>query len=305
VGHSSDLDGRSFVLLPVLDRPRAGGVAMSDIITSVYGGRATITFKPGKHIYTVEVPSKGIVDLWQPSVTGIIGMMSMGDGLMYWGINEMVAKVEQILASDPAEVMSKSLFRAVLQSAKETWKKSRDEYADIGTYVHNFLEGELKYRSGLGPSPTLPLTIPAELRPSVEKASDAGKRFFDKHRIELIQAEAPRWSATYGYIGTGDLIAIVDGKLSALDYKTSKRLYPKVFLQLAAYQMAYQEEFPGQEIEQRTGINVGRDGVLSHESRDNSTLQSDFKCFLGLQTAWQWSRLAEGKEIPAVVGAIQ
>ncbi len=278
---------------------------MSDIITPVYGGKATITFKPGKHVYTVDVPAKGITDLWQPSVTGIIGMMSMGDGLMYWGINEMVAKVEHLLASDPAEVMSKSLFKAVLQSAKATWKESRDNYADIGTYVHNFLEEELKYRSGLGASPTLPITIPGELRPSVEKAIGAGQRFFDKHHIELVQAEAPRWSATHGYIGTGDLIARVDGKLSALDYKTSKRLYPKVFLQLAAYQMAYQEEFAGQEIEQRTGINVGRDGVLSHETRDNVTLQSDFKVFLGLQDAWRWSRVQEDKQIPMTVGAIQ
>lgn len=278
---------------------------MSDIITPVYGGRAIITFKPGKHLYTVEVPARSIADLWQPGVTSIIGMMSMGDGLMYWGINEMCACVARLLETDANEMLSKSLFKAVLQGAKETWKTSRDNYADIGTFTHQFLEAELNFRSGLGPSPTLPLTIPVELLPSVQKATDAGKRFFDKHNIEIIQAESPRWSATYGYIGTGDLIARVDGKLSALDYKTSKRLYPKVFLQLAAYQKAYEEEFPNQQIEQRVGVNVGRDGVLSTDSRDNETLQSHFECFLGLQKAWQFARLEDGKSVPQTLGAIQ
>jgi hypothetical protein len=281
---------------------------MSDIITPIYGGKATITFKPKPHhLYTVDVPSKGITNLWQPGVTSIIGMKDKSGALVPWAVDEMVKRVQQLMASDPNPTISKELCNAVLLSAKETWRSTRDKAANIGTYVHNFLEAELKHRAGLEPPPALPIDMPEEFRERVNNSISAGAKFFDAHRIQLVQAEAPRWSATYGYIGTGDVIAFVDDELTAIDYKTSKRLYDTVFLQLAAYQKAYEEEFPSQKIVKRLGINVGRDGRLTTESRGNDTLETDFQCFLALLRLWRWDRENQGsysKPAPAIVGPI-
>jgi len=280
---------------------------MPDIVTPVYGGRANVTFKTGNHVYTVQVPEKGIIDLWQPSVTGIIRVLSKADVLVPWAIKEMIKCTETILASDPSPSISKMMVSAVLKSAQETYREKRDEAADIGTYVHNYLEDELNHRSGLGPSPALPHDIPEEYVERTNNSIGAGLQFFDAHKIKLVQAESPRWSPTYGFIGTGDAIAYVDGDLTVLDYKTSKRLYSTVFLQLAAYQHAYQEEFPGEKIAKRLAINVGRDGVLTTESRDNATYDTDFACFLALLTAWRWDRENQGsfsKPAPPVIGAL-
>jgi hypothetical protein len=71
-------------------------------------------------------------------------------------------------------------------------------------------------------------------------------------------------------------------------------LYPTVFLQLAAYQQAYQEEFPDQEIEQRVAVNVGRDGELTVETRDNTTFDRDLKTFLALLDTWRWDLENQG-----------
>jgi hypothetical protein len=293
---------------------------VANIITPIYGGRATVTFKEGNHVYTVAVPERGINDLWQPSVTGIIRVLSKADVLVPWSIGEVIKQVKLTLQSDANSSVSKELVYAILEASKEAWKARRGEAADIGTYVHNFLEAEMKYRARVqnpynpqfelfpeGPPVLLSSNIPEEYFEPVRNSISAGLKFFDEHQIELVQAEAPRWSPTYGFIGTGDLIAKVDGKLTVVDYKTSKRLYDTVFLQLAAYQLAYEEEFPDQKIEQRLAINVGRDGRLETKSRDNQTLQSDVECFLSLLTAWRWDRQNQGvfsKSAPAVVGAL-
>jgi CRISPR/Cas system-associated exonuclease Cas4 (RecB family) len=279
---------------------------MGSVITPVYGGRATITFKEGSHVYTVDVPSKGIRDLWQPSVTGIIRVLSKADVLIPWALGEMISRVKLTLESNGGP-FSKELVIAVLEASKSAHNDRKQQAGDIGTYVHNFLEGELKSRAGLQPAPVFPYDMPAEYAVPVSNSIDAGLKFFDEHEIKLVQAESPRWSPTHGFIGTGDLIAEVDGELTVVDYKTSKRLYDTVFLQLAAYQAAYEEEFPGQRITRRLAINVGKDGKLVTEDRDNATLERDFKCFLSLLDAWRWDRENQGqysKPAPPVVGAL-
>jgi PD-(D/E)XK nuclease superfamily len=279
---------------------------LPNIITPVYGGRATVTFNVAKHIYTVAVPEKGVTDLWQPSVTGVIRMMSKADVLMKWAVDQVIDQAKVTFKDDAS--YSRDIIHAVLDASSKAYISRRDNAGTIGTYVHDFLEAELRHRSGMGDPAVLPSDVPSEFFPSVKKSIGAGLKFFDEHKITLVQAEEPRWSPTYGFIGTMDAIAYVDGKLTVLDYKTSKRLYDTVFLQLAAYQMAYQEEYPDQQIEQRLGINVCRDGSLITKSRDNLTYKSDVDCFLALLTAWRWDRVNQGefesKPVPAVVGQL-
>jgi hypothetical protein len=280
-------------------------------ITSVYGGRAAITFHEARHYYTVKVP--GIVDkLYQPSVTGIIGMMDKSGALVPWAVGQMATRIKELT---PAGSTDKDVFMGIVDAAQETWRQTKNEAADIGSLVHRVLEQELLSRSGMAEKPSLPLVPDALLAPNlnpemVEKANNsvsAGLQFLDEHKIEVVQAEAVRWSPTYGYLGTGDLVAHVDGKLSMLDWKSGKRLYPTVWLQLAAYQVAYQEEFPDQSIVQRVGVNVGRDGTLETETRNNDTLEDDFKCFLALLKVWRWNMENQGKyskPAPQILGAL-
>jgi hypothetical protein len=279
-------------------------------ITSVYGGRAAITFHEARHYYTVKVP--GIVDkLYQPSVTGIIGMMDKSGALVPWAVGQMATRIKELT---PAGSTDKEVFLGVVDAAQETWRQTKNEAADIGSLVHRVLEQELLSRSDLAEKPALPVEPDALLAPHlsaemVEKANlsiSAGLQFLDEHKIVVVQAEAVRWSPRYGYLGTGDLIAEVDDKLSVLDWKSGKRLYPTVWLQLAAYQVAYEEEFPDQQIVQRVGVNVGRDGVLETETRTNDTLKDDFKTFLALLQVWRWNMENQGKwskPAPQVLGA--
>lgn len=270
-------------------------------ITSVYGGRATITFHEAKHFYTVRVP--GVVDrLYQPSVTSIISCLDKSGALVPWAVRCMTDRVKELVASAPEALGKEELF-GILDAAQETWRQVKDQSADIGSLVHRVLEQELLARAGLAAAPTLPVVASPLLAPNLSeemvgqanRSIGAGIAFFDQHHIEVVQAEAPRWSPTYGFIGTGDLIARVDGELTVLDWKTGKRLYPTVFLQLAAYQVAFEEEFPRDKVTQRTAVNIGRDGSLNWETRKNDTLEADFAAFKGLLAAWRWNQENQGK----------
>lgn len=74
------------------------------------------------------------------------------------------------------------------------------------------------------------------------------------HEVEPIFTEHHMASDQYG--GTVDFYGKVDGKCTILDYKTSKRFYPGMFLQLGAYCHMLEEQ--GYKVEQVAIIRVNQ-----------------------------------------------
>jgi hypothetical protein len=274
---------------------------MPNTVTTAYNGRVQINFSGSgkKHFYRVSVPDAGIYNLYQPGVTTIIGMKDKSKPLMIWAINCMVARIEQLIDAFPVlHKLNKTALKSIIKDAKDSYADSQDESADIGSLVHRVLEQILLARNGKAPMPALPLVPDPIMAPGYTQdmidqsnnAINAGIRFFDEHDIKVIETETPRWSPKYGYIGTGDLTALYDGELAVLDYKTSKRLYETVFLQLAANQAAYEEEHPEQKIQKRIGVNVCKNGTLDIKVRDNLTFTEDFNAFRALLYVWRWDK---------------
>lgn len=278
--------------------------------TSIYGGRAALTFHPEKHYYTVSVPGL-CSNLFQPSVTSVLAMKDKSGALVHWAVASMSERAKELLRTLKPGELSHDMCDVLIDAAQDSWRQKRQDAADAGSLAHRVLH---KVLLG-GARPKLPITpdllLAPELTPDIVDAAnnaiDAGLRFVDEHRIRVIQAESPRWSPTHGYVGTGDLIAEVDGKNSVLDWKTGKRIYPEYFLQTASYQKAYEEEFPHNKLAQRLIVNIGRDGKLATETRDNSTLEDDFQTFLALLQVWRWdqsNRGAYSKQPPRIVGPL-
>jgi len=262
--------------------------------TLLYGGRAIATFHAGKHYYVVAVPDLGIRKLYQPGVTTIIGMKDKSGPLLPWAVGMMTTRVKELAKLQPDPIPRQTLF-TLLDSAEDSYRDAKQEAADIGSLVHRVLEQALL---GTFDASMLPLKADALLAPDltpemVELANNAiaaGLAFFSQYTIKVLATERVVWSPTYGFIGTTDLLAEVDGETCILDFKTAKRPYPENFIQLAAYQTAISEEKPELEITKRWVVRVGKDGKLMAESRDNSTLEEDFICFRALHRVWQWER---------------
>lgn len=275
---------------------------MSD--TLAYAGRATIHFHAGKHYYTVSIPSLGKSKVYQPGVTSVLKMKDKSDALLWWGAQqcELYARQkitelqENVTANGGAQLTSVSLdfMYETLRQMRFHYRDVSRRAADIGRVVHDYLHRHLACIAFGGEEalrPTVTEDFTEEMCGQANNAIDAGLTFFADHDMKPITMEQPVWSAKYGYVGTDDFIGLVDGELCTCDYKTSKSLYPEVWLQTAAYQHAYQEEHPRAEIKARWGINVGKDGTLYTERRGPELFETDFNAFLGLLAIYRWDRV--------------
>ena len=298
---------------------------MATIDTLLYGGRATVHFHTGKHYYTVSVPELGygkgedceFSPLYQPGVTTILDVKDKSGPLQGWAVNQCEAyaleEIDRLQANSPGlESVQLDDFYKILRDMKRNYRDVRRKAAEIGVAVHDFLHRYLEAKmagtedSVLRPGlKDLPEGSTPDMLDKVHASIDAGLEWFRTHKLTPMRMETPVWSPIYGYIGTGDFIGMVDGELCVCDYKTSSGLYSTVWLQTAAYQMAYEEEFPHLEIKARWGINVGKDGLLTAIRRDNEFLEDDTAGFLGAFELWKWDRIHDkGSTVPGAIGEL-
>ena len=272
------------------------------VTTSIYQNRAHITFYPGPHKYSVRVP--GVVEkLFQPSITGVLSQKNKG-ALIGWAAKESLAVVRRRLGEYQSErgestAITPRDLESWITDAEENWREESNA-TTIGTVAHRFAYEELRFRAGLTPNkPRFPIEADSVLMPdftagmveSTNASARAAIHFFDEHHIEPVILERPLWSARYGYVGTPDFVGRIDGELSVLDFKTSKRAYSEYFCQDAALQAAYEEEFPEQKIIKRWVLVIHKDGTgIEVATRGNDTFDSDFGMFKACLALYHWDR---------------
>lgn len=69
---------------------------------------------------------------------------------------------------------------------------------------------------------------------SIDPYVNSFLKFLTEHRPRFTENETTVWSRRYGYAGTLDFIAVIDGKTWLCDVKTGKNLHEEIGLQLAA-----------------------------------------------------------------------
>jgi hypothetical protein len=270
--------------------------------TLLYGGRVAVRFHSKGHRYTISVPERGLVDITQPSVTTVLGTLEKSGPLIGWAVKQCRLYGEAALRQE--QDLTREGFAKILTDMTKHWRTVKQQAADVGTAVHDYLHAYLKAKVD---KESVDIPRPKfqdeEMDAAVNRAIGAGLDFFDVHHLIPLRMEAPVWSAKYGYIGMDDFIGFVDGELSVIDYKTSKDIYPEVWLQTAAYQAAYEEEHPDLRIQTRWAVNVRKTGELVAAKRN--MFERDFRAFLCLLDAWEWRQTQiEGKEPTVVVGSL-
>ena len=277
---------------------------MATITTDIYQGRARVTFNEGRHTYHIRVPAH-VDKLWQPSVTGVLGMKAK-PALTGWAAKKSLECVGHKLGEyearqgAPPFVIDTKEIHSYLAEAADGWNE--DETATtVGTVAHRFAHEELRYRAGITDHrPKLPLAYDPVLMPGftpgmVGQANEAVLAtldFFNQHNVRPIIMERPLWMPQEGFVGTPDGIGFIDDELCIWDYKTSKRIYAEYWMQLAALQAMYQNEFPEQMILRRWCINIKKDGSgVESESRalDHRYIQ-DLNAFRACLTLYNWDR---------------
>lgn len=148
------------------------------------------------------------------------------------------------------------------------------EGQDRGKAVHRWVE------SAMGGT-VLPFSdFEADYRPWVQAAA----RFMFEHQPEAIDIERLVCHPELGYAGRLDLLAMLDGQRTLLDFKTSAggNVYAKAHVQTWAYALA-DERCGGDPIERRVVVGLSGDG--SYRIVESPAAGELWECCIALSAA--------------------
>lgn len=145
-----------------------------------------------------------------------------------------------------------------------------DTLAGIGTLAHDMIHCDLTGKK---------LDTSEYSKKDIELAENCLIKYYDWKKdkdIEVIGSEMVVISEYYGYGGTCDLVAKINGIITLLDIKTGKGIYDEMLTQVVAYGMALVEN--GYMIDDYMILRVGRsesegfevrkiEGIALHENR--------------------------------------
>lgn len=241
--------------------------------TKLYNNGVILEFDEAKHLYTKD----GIkVD----GTTGALGVINK-PALIPWAVSEAIKFIEANIKAGKS--YDEIQLKAILDGAKSAHRKKSETAADMGKIVHDWIK---EYIKGNNPS-----------KPVNESCKNAVNKFLEwekDHNVEFIQSEKQVYSVVYNYAGTLDFIAKVDGKVMIGDFKTSKGIYDEMWLQVAAYQQAYQEEFPSTKFDGALIVRIGKDATLDVKPRAVGAYEKDVIGFNAALVLYR--RLQELKE---------
>lgn len=149
---------------------------------------------------------------------------------------------------------------------RQSYKKVLEEKAEHGTYVH-----ELFYEYMFKEGKLFDVSQPGMLD-NIKAYLANFKKFLEEYNIKPIWGEKSFTTNTYG--GTVDLLCEIDGKLTILDFKTSKKFYSSHFIQLGAYIQLL--DYNDIHVEQVGIVQVGDDEIkLLTKQKDEMDIYVD------------------------------
>lgn len=238
----------------------------------LYNGEVELDFDDEKHEYRV---AGEIV----PGVTSALNMIGK-PWLPGWAVKMGAEYLKGVWV--PGESYDEIEIAEHLKAMKFAHRQKANRAADIGTLAHSYCEGIIKAQINSEEPPRLPINAEAK------KAAAAFHEWIDAHMVEFIASEAKIYSRRYGFAGTIDFDAIVDGQRSLGDLKTSNGIYEEMWAQTAAYQLAREEEGYGP-YDNRWIVRIAKDGTLDSECRPFG-YEEDKNAFLAALTLHRWAK---------------
>jgi len=261
-------------------------------------------FDDEKHIYTEVGTLKPLT-----GVTNILKNISKGDAFPAWGAKEtadyITKNIEPITFK--LNLGEHKDLESFMKTAKAQWREQSKSAKEVGSAVHEYIEG---YYKGHGVSPEeylQGLEMPHTELLEVKRCITAFLDWNALKKPKIIYSELRVASKEHWYAGTLDFLFEIDGKLVLGDFKTSKArkeskapykefedarsIYPDYWLQLAAYQIALEEG--GITPQERMVVRLDKSTGKAHYFTAPTDLEFDKKSFLNLREFHKWGSYVE------------
>ena len=181
-----------------------------------------------------------------PSSTTILSVLRK-PAIEIWAVKTTVEYLGRRLndvLSGKIKLNSKNAYKILIE-ARQEHERIKEKAASLGSDVHKIIE--LIFKSEISISELLN-AIDSESYPSITAFLD----WKSSHDIKALGNEEIVYHEELKYAGTLDFRCEFNGKKCIVDFKTSKRIYPEMLLQLASYKHAYEFMHP-----EDTGYRVG------------------------------------------------
>lgn len=231
---------------------------------SLYQGEVTIDFYEDRHCY-IKRGEKGCLT----SVTGATGMIDKSRPLIFWAIGLMRDHLSAL-----AEQQTLITLDHILEASKLHQQK-KEEAATKGSQVHAWIEQYINAK--LNPENQKP-EMPEDEQ--IVNGVIAFLNWEKDHNVKFVATEKIVYSKKHDYVGLMDCEAIIDGKRSVVDFKTSTGVYNEMRYQVAAYRAADEEE-TGKKYDGPNWIIRFDKDTAEFEPHEFNEQAKDFKAFLG------------------------
>lgn len=200
-----------------------------------------------------------------PSVTAATKIIDKSEILIAWAIKKVADYlIEKIDKGEPITNLD-------IAEAKKEPRRFKETAGEIGTQIHEWIDQWLQ-----GKNPAIPDDE------KVRNGVTAFLRFQKKNKIKFTDTTRIVYSKKYKFAGFLDAVGKVGNKLVLIDFKSSNGIYPEYALQVAGYQIAYEEETK-KEIAHRMIIRFGKD-TGEFEFKDYKENDKDKEAFLACVT---------------------
>ena len=269
---------------------------------SFYGGKAVIEKKPHGAFFTHRRQGEKKTLL---SVTAITKKLDKSKALIPWAVDLACSHILAKVESGGAETKyGKDEITLMVEEARLRPEQAKVKGGETGELIHTFAHKFAIAKIAGTEIPTLD-----HLNPEIEeqqKALNGISAFLDwynENDVEFIDMEKMFYYNSHlagdtteeniiEYFGYADLVAVVNGKLAMIDYKSSKGIYSEQKYQIAAYSNARDAEILFHYANGRSNeriidvdmvVNFNKlTGELMTESVEAADHKKNVEAFLGL-----------------------
>jgi hypothetical protein len=242
----------------------------------LYNGDVLLRFDVGEHKY---FDDEGLPD----GVTSVVKIIDKSGPLTGWAAKVTVEKLLRTVPVDRGTNqirMSLKIFEELAIAAKSAHKEHLTDAGNVGHQAHACIEATIRHAIENTGGRITSTFYGKPPDPRAVSCVRACHRWIKAHDVRFLSTERVVYSKLLRVAGTLDGLAIVDGKLSLIDWKSSNGLYPEYCYQTAAYEQAYEEE-TGQEIMDRWIIRLGKsDGAFETWHMTPDDFEDDIRAFV-------------------------
>lgn len=211
-----------------------------------------------------------------PSVTTILKYGVPKPGLAKWQ-----AKLVAAAAISESEKISSLKPASAEKYLLDLADSSKDGSAAKGDAIHAYAEAAAYGKE-------LPVLTEEE-----KPYANSFEQFLYDFTPEFHAVELPVFNSTYGFAGTVDIYAVIDGRLVVIDIKTGKSIWPEVALQCAAYARSEFALSPNGERSESPAVERGyvlHISATGYDFRRIDIGDNQFNAFLAALDIYNWVR---------------